>query len=217
MQPAPRRHPRHICEHADCNKQTKAIFCNDHLPTCRRCGKKCRKVDPLIHDINNVFCFKHSDYLRNRTRDYVAKHREKKRARDAALKEIIITAWNGTSDRTVAAYREIHEGLIRDDNWLEFLDWIKYNYDPIIGARLDVYQQACRELEDMQTLQEIEEYKSEKIEILKDMITKDSQLPEETYKDALSETILKMFISNQDQDYLNLIMDYYDQMFPDLD
>lgn len=118
--------PLHKCEHHECDKKTKARFCEDHLPRCKKCNKKCRKFE----DPNDTVCFRHSDYLKEKTRIRVAKYKAAKRERKIMRAELA-----NIIKPIVDDYEEYYRDLLKENEiefvWQEFVMWLRLNYQPV--------------------------------------------------------------------------------------
>ncbi len=127
----------HKCEQEGCEKQTKARFCEEHLPRCTKCGTKCRKFE----DPATAVCFNHSQYLRDKTREKVARYRLIKKERKAAKEEIqsIVAPLILESKKS---YVEQGNPIPRAElEWDEFVRWLRNNhYD--VWLKYDMMQDA---------------------------------------------------------------------------
>lgn len=115
----------HDCEQEGCTKQTKARFCEEHLPRCTYggnllCGKKCRKFE----DPATAVCFNHSQYLRDKTREKVARYRARDRERRLACNELSAIIRQPLCIPHIEWEKEIRDGVYHDP----FRNWLRENY-----------------------------------------------------------------------------------------
>jgi hypothetical protein len=160
------------CDHEDCTKQTKARFCEEHLPLCVKCGKKCRKFeDREILDLANVFCFQHSQYLRDKTREKIARYRardrEIKQERKIAIEEIQSIVAPLVLESKISYLEQEFPYPIEDFEWDEFILWMRnHNHDNWL--KYDMFQDAIIVMDGLSG-RELEEYKDSILTAFRDL------------------------------------------------